>query len=197
MRTIQMKATQFSRLMIDMGCLCILGCLLTACGSGSEPAGNSTAGTPAAPAVKPAGTAADAKNPLASMVKAVATDTKEQPFELRFEVATRPAMGEPFDVKLNLLSLADATGLELKLEGHPNMEIITGAQASFASLKTGASATHTVRLRSSGAGIVVADVQLTATVGGTPRTVNYAIPVAIAAAQPATAGTVGKSAVGG
>lgn len=189
-----MKRMQCSGI-VNVGCLCLMGLLLVACG-GSEQAGNPPATTVATPAVKPAATPTDTKNPLANMVKAVAADAKEQPFELRFEVITRPAAGEPFDVKLNLLSLMDASGLEMQVVGVRNVNIVSGARANFTALKTGESASHLVRLQGAGAGILLADVQLTATVGGNPRTINYSIPVAIVAAQSDVAGSASKTTAG-
>lgn len=172
-------------------CWGALGLLLAACGS-SDPAG-APQPEAAIPVSKPANTPAQTKNPLADMVKAVPVSPGEQPVELRFELPKPPVLAEPFDVNLNVLGLADASGLELKVTSHPNVEVITGAAASLGALKTGESTQRTVQLRMSDTGITVIDVQLTAIVAGNPVTAAFTIPVALPAASEAATATAGAT----
>jgi hypothetical protein len=118
-------------------------------------------------------------DPLAGMVKAVAADGRQQVIELRFEFATRPQVGEAVDVKLNLLGVDDASDVKLVVTVDPKLAIVGGGEAGFASIKAGESVKHTLIVRGTDSGIFVIDAKLTATANGGPRTMNYAIPVAI------------------
>lgn len=169
-------------------CWGALGLLLAACGSSEQ------SPQPEAPAkvATPENKQAEAKNPLADMVKAVPVSADEKPVELRFELPKQPMLGEPFDLNLNVLGLADASGLELKVTAHPDVQVVAGGSASWGALKTGESVHHTVQLRVSAAGISVIDVQLISMVGGNPDTAAFTIPVALTTVPEAAAATADK-----
>lgn len=153
--------------------------------------GTNEAATPAATTsvVKPKQSKA-AQNPLANMIKAVPVAAGEQPVELRFELAARPEVGQAVEVKLNLLGLADASDMHLTITAAPGLDVLSGAQANFTSLKVGESLSHQLSVRSKDAGIFIADVQLMATINGAMQTLNYSIPVAIVTPDaPAAAAT--------
>ncbi len=174
---------------IATGCCGVLLLLLSACGSSDQ-----VVAPPPEAAVKASASAsapADSSNPLAGMVKAVPA-AGNQPVELRFDLPKQPVLGEPFDINLNVLGLADASGLELTVTAQPKVEVIAGGQGSLGALKTGESVQHTLQLRTSVAGISVIDVQLVAMVEGHPATAAFAIPVALADASGAAVATAGK-----
>ncbi|MGE0113697.1 MAG: hypothetical protein AB7T07_02255 [Steroidobacteraceae bacterium] len=118
------------------------------------------------------------------MIKAVSTGSGEPPVEVRFELAARPESGQPIAIKLSLSGLVDATQLQMSITTDPKMQILNGAKATFANLKAGESVTHLLNLQGVEPGVFVADIQLTATIEGVARTMNYAIPVAIPSAEP-------------
>lgn len=174
-------------------CVWCWGGLLVACNRDSEPAP-----TPApAPAKASKSSAQKSENdPLAGMIMAVPADSRHQPFELRFELLTRPEIGQTVNVKFNLLAVEDATDVKLTASTGPKLVVAAGTEASYASLKAGESASHTVALRGAETGIFVVDMKVTATANGGPRTASYAVPVALvpaaSAADAATSAAAGS-----
>lgn len=163
----------------------MLGLLLSACGS-SEQAQAPQPEVAAQPS-KPTNTTAETSSVLANMVKAVPVAAGAHPVELRFDLPQKPSLDEPFDMTLNVLGLADASSVELQVKTGSSLEVVAGGTASMGALKTGESARHTLRLRGAAAGISVVDVQLVATVDGSPDATAFAIPVAFAGASDAAA----------
>jgi hypothetical protein len=168
----------------------MLGLLLSACGSSEQ--GETPQPAAAVQASKPVPTKPESSNSLANMVKAVPTTPGENRLELRFVLPKQPVLGEPFDLNLNVLGLADASGLELKVTPNSKLELVTGGEATFGALKAGESVGHTLQLRASAAGISVIDVRLIATVGGNPGTADFTIPVALVDNSGAAVTTAGK-----
>jgi hypothetical protein len=158
------------------GVLTLCCCALSACDRNPEPA--QTPATTPRQVVKSSANSS-AADPLAGMVKAVTSDTRQHVIELRFELAGRPEVGAAVDVKLNLQAVDDAAEVKLMLATDPKISIIAGGEAAFATIKAGESVSHIVTLRGTEAGIFVLDAKLTTTANGGPRTLNYAIPVAI------------------
>ena len=188
-----MNSTPINQL-LKMLCVACGCCILVACDRNAEPAPN-PASTPAKTAKSSA--QKSAHDPLASMVMAVAADSRHQPFELRFELMSRPEIGQTVDVKLNLLGVDDATDVKLSISTAPTLVVVAGAEASYTSLKAGESVSHTVTLRGTKTGIFVVDIKATATANGGPRTANYAVPVAVVPAASATADATTSAAAGG
>jgi hypothetical protein len=168
------------------GLLTLCCCVLSGCDRNAEP--QTPVVTPKQVTKSSVSTAA--ADPLAGMVKAVSADTHQQPIELRFELAGRPETGQAIDIKLNLLAIEDATEVKLAIAADPKLSIIAGGDATFTAIKAGESVSHTVTLRGSNTGIFVLDAKLTVTANGSPRTMNYAIPMAfVPAAEAAAAAT--------
>src|SRR4051794_13428214 len=87
------------------GSLTLCCILLGGCDRTPDPA------TPAAAPTQRTKSVASAASvdPMAGMVKAVPSDTRHQSIELRFELASRPQVGEAVEVKLALRAADDAT----------------------------------------------------------------------------------------
>jgi len=147
--------------------------VLSGCNRDSEPAQ-----APAASQTAKSASSVSA-DPLAGMVKAVTSDTRHQFIELRFDLSAKPQVGEAVDIKLALRAADDLADVKLTLSADPKLAIIAGGDAAFAAIKAGEIVTHTVTLRPTGTGIIVMDANLALTANGGPRTLNYAIPVAV------------------
>jgi hypothetical protein len=119
---------------------------------------------------------------MAGMVKAVTSDTRHQSLNLRFELASRPQVGEVVEVKLLLQAIADTADVKLTIASDPKLTIVTGGEATLGAIKAGELVSHTVTLRPTDTGIFVLDANLAAIANGGPHTVNYSIPVAVIAA---------------
>lgn len=164
--------------------LLTLCCALSACNRS-----NDQAQAPAAATVAAAAASSSSNDPLSGMVKAVAADARHHTIDLRFQLASRPEVGAPVEIKLALRSIDDATDAKLTISVDPKLAIIAGNEAAFASLKGGEVVNHTMTLRPMDNGIIVVNATFTASANGSQHTDNYAIPVAVvvAAAQSSSA----------
>lgn len=154
--------------------------LLAACGSGSGPENSPAVATP----TPSSATQRSVTPPPSNRAKAVVSSPGAGPVALEFELASRPELGKPLEMKLSLQASQDVSELNLEFKSESSLEFLAGTQASFATLRAGESLTHSVTVRSTHPGIFVTDVQLTATVQGHPGTMTFAIPVVFS--QPAT-----------
>jgi hypothetical protein len=166
---------------ISTGLLCVVvltGCALTACSGGSE--------SETKPAPAPLQTTKPTNNqpPKSNRVKAVQTSHNQPLVELQFELATRPELGKPLEIKLYLLGLSDASELQLSLTSKGKLALLSGAQVNFPALRIGETLTHSITVNSSSNDIYVIDAQLIATTEGHPRTLNFAIPIAFVPENP-------------
>ena len=133
-------------------------------------------------------------DPMAGMVKAVTSDTRHQAMDLRFELASRPQLGEAVEVKLMLQAVDDAADVKLTISSDPKLVVVAGGEAALGSIKAGEIVSHTVTLRPAGTGIFVLDANLSVTANGGPHTANYSIPVAVIAAVPAASSSTAATA---
>ena len=138
---------------------------------------------------------ASSVDPMAGMVKAVTSDTRHQAIDLRFELTSRPQVGEAVEIKLALRAIDDAADVKLTISSDPKLVIVTGGEAALGSIKAGELVSHTVTLRPTGTGIFVLDANLAATSNGGPHTLSYSMPVAVVAAVQATSSSAAAATV--
>ena len=114
--------------------LTALASLAVACGGGDE---KSAAGKAAAPtdaagdASQPAAAAAAKAAPDDGLANAVAVGKTAAAVDLKYNIAARPALGQPFEVELVLLPRLAADTLEVQATGMPGLVVAGGAEAKF------------------------------------------------------------------
>ena len=118
--------------------LAVLAALAVACGGGD--------GKPAAKAAKSAAAAGEASKKVAEtpgkaaddgLANAVAVGKTAAAVDLKYDLPTRPAAGQPFEVELVFLPRIPADTLDVQATGMPGLVVAGGATAAFAPVAVG------------------------------------------------------------
>ena len=112
--------------------LTVLATLAMACGGGDEKA----AAEKAAPAVAAGdvskqAVAAEAKAADDGLANAVAVGKTAAAVDLKYDLAARPGLGQPFEVELVFVPRMAADALEVQASGMPGLVVAGGADAKF------------------------------------------------------------------
>ena len=114
--------------------LTALASLAVACGGGDEKSAADKAASPtdaAGEASQPAAAAAAKAAPDDGLANAVAVGKTAAAVDLKYNIAARPALGQPFEVELVLLPRVAADTLEVQATGMPGLVVAGGADAKF------------------------------------------------------------------
>jgi hypothetical protein len=118
--------------------LAVLAALAVACGGGD--------GKPAAKAAKSAAAAGEASKKVAEtpgkaaddgLANAVAVGKTAAAVDLKYDLPTRPAAGQPFEVELVFLPRIPADTLDVQATGMPGLVVAGGATAAFTPVAVG------------------------------------------------------------
>ena len=119
--------------------LTVLATLAVACGGGDEKSAADKA-APADAAAKASQQAAAAAAKAAEddgLANAVAVGKTAAAVDLKYNLAARPALGQPFEVELVLLPRVAADTLEVQATGMPGLVVAGGADAKFSQVVAG------------------------------------------------------------
>ena len=114
--------------------LTALASLAVACGGGDEKSAADKAAAPTDAAGKASQQAAAAAAKAAAddgLANAVAVGKTAAAVDLKYNIAARPALGQPFEVELVLLPRVAADTLEVQATGMPGLVVAGGAEAKF------------------------------------------------------------------
>ena len=113
--------------------LTVLASLAVACGGGDEKsaADKAAPADAAGDASKQAATAAAKAAADDGLANAVAVGKTAAAVDLKYNIAARPAIGQPFEVELVLLPRMAADALEVQATGMPGLVVAGGADAKF------------------------------------------------------------------
>ena len=113
--------------------LTALASLAVACGGGDEKAAADKAAPAGAAAKAAKQAAADAAKAAEDdgLANAVAVGKTAAAVDLKYNLAARPAIGQPFEVELVLLPRVAADTLEVQATGMPGLVVAGGAEAKF------------------------------------------------------------------
>ncbi len=119
--------------------LTVLASLAVACGGGDDKsaADKAAPGSAAGKASKQA--AADAARAAEDdgLANAVAVGKTAAAVDLKYNLAARPALGQPFEVELVFLPRVAADTLEVQATGMPGLVVAGGAEAKFSQVVAG------------------------------------------------------------
>ena len=177
--------------------LTVLASLAVACGGGDEKSAADKA-APADAAAKASKQAAAAAAKAAEddgLANAVAVGKTAAAVDLKYNLAARPALGQPFEVELVLLPRVAADTLEVQATGMPGLVVAGGADAKFDQVVAGEKYAAKVLLQVAEPGLYY--------VGVTAKLVNkvqtdsrtFSVPVVVGqlpAAEKADAGGHGR-----
>ena len=114
--------------------LTALASLAVACGGGDEKSAADKAAAPTDAAGKASQQAAAAAAKAAAddgLANAVAVGKTAAAVDLKYNIAARPALGQPFEVELVLLPRMAADALEVQATGMQGLVVAGGAEAKF------------------------------------------------------------------
>lgn len=168
---------------LRLGGLLLMLALVAACGkeSGSDPA-SMTAGD----AGKKAGSAGemsveDAERQTADMVRGVSPGKAQAPIELKFSIASRPALGAPVQIDIAVISTAASDAMTLSAQGGPEINIDSSTSlASFQKSQPGSIYRHKLLATPRAEGAFNISVLVTTVVAGSgSQSRSFAIPLLV------------------
>jgi len=148
--------TQDSRISTGLATVA-LAALLTTTGcsrKSDEEAAAALAPDKARPSAVVAGTAntrpvVDDESRLAN---AVASGKTSAPVDLKYDLAAKPEVGQPFEIELALLPRLPADALEVEVTGMPGLVLVGNGAMKVEAVRGGATYTHKVLVRADAAG---------------------------------------------
>lgn len=158
----------------------LVGMLATACGSKDDDYAASAASatrTPAAPApppVDPERAALDAR-----MAAAVVDGKTSAPVDLRYDVLSKPDVGQPFEVELALQPRISADSLDVEIGDSPGLAIDGERAARFPTVEAGKSYPFKVQVRGATAGLYYISVIAKVSTAVQTESRAFTIPVVI------------------
>jgi hypothetical protein len=156
-----------------------LATMLAACGGGEQEQDAATdapaaADTPAGSAAAPAESPDDPR-----MANAVVTGKTSAPVDLKYDLLSKPAVGQPFELELVFLPRLAADRLEVEVTGIPGLTVVTGGTAQFDGVAAGERYPAKVLARADEGGIYYANVvaKLVTQLQTDART--FSVPIAV------------------
>jgi len=176
--------------------LIALSILLSACGGSDEPAAGAAA-TPESAAVAESPVAAPAESPEDKrMANAVVTSKTSAPVDLKYDVLTKPEIGQPFEIELALLPRLRADALEVEVTGIPGLAVVSGGALRFDGISGGERHVTKVLVQADAPGIYYVNViaRMVTQVQTEART--FSVPVVVGTVAPAAKATPATDASG-
>jgi hypothetical protein len=176
-----------------------LAAVLAACGRDKEEVAADKPAT-GKPAVAADGTAVAPpviENPDDKrMANAVMTGKTAAAVDLKYDVLTKPAVAQPFEVELALLPRVAADSLEIEVTGVPGLTIVSGGALKFDAVTAGSRHTAKVLVRADAPGLYYANVivRMVSKVQTEART--FSLPVVVGSLPAAEKAAPAKDAAG-
>jgi hypothetical protein len=158
----------------------LAGVLAAGCGSKEDEQAASTAAATPAPAVPaPAPVSPEQAARDARMATAVADGKTSAPVDLRYDVLSKPAVGEMFEVELELRPRISADTLDVEIGDSPGLEIAGERTARILTVDAGQGYPFKVQVRGATAGIFYISVIAKVSTKVQTETRAFTIPVVI------------------
>jgi hypothetical protein len=166
--------------------------MLAGCGSGKSPIGPMMAGRHPPPVKKPL---ARGPTPPTDMVSAVGDGKPGAArVSVRFELKTRPQLGQPLDLNLVILPSAAIDRVYGKVEADDGLELVSGADIAPTERPVeDVPISHSIRVVPQREGVLTLRAVISADSGGQPSSQTFSIPL-IAGAGPAATGAAASAA---
>jgi len=169
--------------------LLLAAMLCAACGKGSSgDAAKASQTSQSQPASSPVDAASadeasvrDAEKQTSEMVRGVSPGKPSAPVELKFNIASKPALGAPLDIDLAVIATASTDSMTLSVQGSEGLEVdATTSLASFPKSQPGALYRHKLRITPRAEGAFSVSVLITMVVPGSgPQSRSFSIPLLV------------------
>jgi hypothetical protein len=151
-------------------CLSIAGLALAACGSEPDP------GTAAA-TVQPAQAAV--ADPMARMARAVGNGKPGAAVQIRYDFASKPAVGTPTELQIAFVPNAGVDALEVVVSGMEGVTLAGTLSASFTDVEPSKPYLHTVSVLPDRGGVFYLTVVATTQIGNQNLSRTFSIPFVV------------------
>jgi hypothetical protein len=162
--------------MIRMNRLAILvsvaGLALAACGSEPDP-------DPTAAAPKPAAKPSASQDPLARMSHAVGNGKPGAAVIIRYDFASKPAVGTPTELQFAFIPQAGVDSMEVVISGMDGVTLSGPLTATFTEVVPSKPYTHTVTVLPDRAGVFYLSVVATTQIGNQNLSRTFAVPFSV------------------
>ena len=150
-------------------CLSIAAFALTACGSDPEPGA-------AAATAQSAQAAAD---PMARMARAVGNGKPGAAVQIRYDFASRPAVGTPTELQIAFVPNAGVDAMDIVVSGMDGVTLAGSLSASFADVQPSKPYMHTVSVLPDRGGVFYLTVVATTQIGNQNLSRTFSIPFVV------------------
>lgn len=165
--------------------------LAAGCGgkSDEEVAAKATKSAKTAVADQAAAVATKARQEDERLANAVATGKSSAPVDLKYDIAAKPAVGQPFEVELTFLPRAPADSLEVEISAVEGLTLVGDGKVKFTGVQAGERYTTKLLLQSGADGMYYIGVATKMVTKVQTEVRNFSVPIVVgspaAAAKPA------------
>lgn len=189
----EMRTAKWQSLMALATLLALAGCGP----SEEEKMAEAEAQARAALNARKAAAAAKAADPTATMARAVATSKADAPIDLKYDILSKPLVGEAVEIELALIPTASGDTISAQIAASPGLTLDGQLTPVFASIKPGQAVNTRFTVKTDKEDVFYVTVATTMHAAGVPSTRTYAIPVLMSmpsAPEPAAAADPDKAA---
>jgi hypothetical protein len=152
-------------------CLSIAGLALAGCGSEPEPE--------AAAATTPSAAQAAAADPMARMARAVGNGKPGAAVQIRYDFASRPAVGTPTELQIAFVPNAGVDALDVVVSGMDGVTLAGTLSATFTDVEPSKPYMHTVSVLPDRGGVFYLTVVATTQIGNQNLSRTFSIPFVV------------------
>ena len=151
-------------------CLSIAGVALAACGSQSEPGAAAATTQPAEAAVA---------DPMARMARAVGNGKPGAAVQIRYDFASKPAVGTPTEWQIALVPNAGVDAMDVVVSGMDGVTLAGTLSASFTDVEPSKPYMHTVSVLPDRSGAFYLTVVATTQIGNQNLSRTFSVPFVV------------------
>ena len=191
------RTAGFRRLALTAAAALLAGALVTACGGGKdEAAAVAKAEKAKADTIAAAAAPASADEKHARLASAVVDSKTTAPVDMKYDVLTKPALGQPFEVELTFEARLPADKLETEITEAPGLTIVGEKTAAFALVEGGQSYVTKVLVQGDNPGLYYIGVTAKMSTKVQTETRAFSIPIVIGDPPSAQKATPAKDVTG-
>jgi hypothetical protein len=151
-------------------CLSIVGLALAACGSEPDPGAAAATAQPAQAAVA---------DPMARMARAVGNGKPGAAVQIRYDFASKPAVGTPTELQIAFVPNAGVDSLDVVVSAMDGVTLAGTLNASFTDVEPSKPYLHTVSVLPDRSGVFYVTVVATTQIGNQNLSRTFSIPFVV------------------